>query len=73
MNSLMWDSPFTSRQLQTLRELGVVCLDTVEKQLVCGDKGKGAMQEVAAICAAVVAPGQAIQHRPGRSLQTESN
>lgn len=73
MNTLMWDSLFTTRHLQLLRELGVQCLDTVEKVLVCGDKGKGAMQEVSAICSAAVEVGQAVLRRPDRSLQTGAN
>ncbi len=73
MNTLMWDSPFTAKQLQTLRDLGVHCLDTVEKLLVCGDRGKGAMQEVAAICETVVVTAREIRGRLDRSLQAETN
>ena len=46
MNSMMWDHPITEKQLQILREWGYTVMDTVEKKLICGDYGKGAMMGV---------------------------
>lgn len=46
MNTMMWASPFTSRQLATLEELGVRVIQPIEKRLACGDVGKGAMASV---------------------------
>jgi hypothetical protein len=43
MNTLMWESEFTSRQLAVLVELGVRVVPPVTKRLACGDVGVGAM------------------------------
>ena len=46
MNTVMWDSPITSRQIALIKEL--FCyhfVDPISKQLVCGDTGMGAMAE----------------------------
>ena len=52
MNTMMWDSPFTQKHLETLVELGGGTMDNqkrvqiigpVEKTLACGDVGNGAM------------------------------
>lgn len=45
INTLMWDSPFTAKHLQTLQDMGVTIIDPVSKRLACGDVGKGAMAE----------------------------
>lgn len=45
MNTLMWENPFTSRQVATLEELGVRIIPPVSKKLACGDVGSGAMAE----------------------------
>ena len=37
------DSPFTTRQLALLGDLGVTVIDPVEKRLACGDVGKGGL------------------------------
>lgn len=50
MNTLMWEHPFTCKQLKVLVEqLGFVVVDPVSKQLVCKDVGMGAMAEVETI------------------------
>ena len=54
MNTFMYKHPVTEIQEQFLREkLNVKVLPTVEKTLICGDKGLGAMQNVEEIVAAV--------------------
>ena len=47
MNTLMWDSPFTSKHLQVLEEvLHATVIPPVSKTLACGDTGVGAMANV---------------------------
>ena len=47
MNTFMYDHPITEIQEKFLREtLNVKVLPTVEKTLMCGDTGKGAMASV---------------------------
>ncbi|CAD7701470.1 unnamed protein product [Ostreobium quekettii] len=45
MNTCMWDSKFTTEQLQRLRNLGVGVIPPVVKTLACGDTGTGALAE----------------------------
>ncbi|CAG9464510.1 unnamed protein product [Pedinophyceae sp. YPF-701] len=45
MNTLMWASPCTDRQLSVLRGLGARVVEPVTKVLMCGDAGAGAMAE----------------------------
>lgn len=54
MNTLMWDSPFTTQHLQALQGLGVRVVPPVSKKLACGDVGTGAMASPDAIVAAVL-------------------
>lgn len=54
MNTFMWESPFTEKQLGVLRELGARVVPTVVKELACGDVGDGAMAEYTTIASAVV-------------------
>ncbi|KAG2387757.1 hypothetical protein C9374_001351 [Naegleria lovaniensis] len=50
MNTLMWEHPFTSRQLSILEnELGVYIIEPVSKLLACGDVGNGALTTVETI------------------------
>lgn len=53
MNTEMWESPLTGQQLRVLRELGVVVVHPMEKRLVCGDVGMGAMATVEVLVEAV--------------------
>ncbi len=53
MNTFMWDSPFTSKHLAKLGELGVEVIPPVSKALACGDIGTGAMASPADIAASV--------------------
>ena len=54
MNTFMYEHPITESQERFLREtLKVKVLATVEKTLMCGDVGKGAMASVDSILEAV--------------------
>ncbi|KAK9788158.1 hypothetical protein WJX73_002590 [Symbiochloris irregularis] len=46
MNTMMWDSPFTGRQLAELETMGATVIAPMSKALACGDVGTGAMAEV---------------------------
>jgi phosphopantothenoylcysteine decarboxylase len=55
MNTLMWNHPFTSKQLDILRnDLKVQVIDPISKLLACGDQGLGAMASVTSIVDAVL-------------------
>ena len=54
MNTMMYQSPITETQEQFLKEkLKIKVMKTIEKTLMCGDTGPGAMQTVTEIVAAV--------------------
>ena len=54
MNTYMYQNPITGLQIQVLSEkLKVKVLPTVEKNLMCGDVGLGAMQDVGYIVSSV--------------------
>jgi phosphopantothenoylcysteine decarboxylase len=62
MNTQMWLHPFTSKQLKILSlELFCVILAPVEKKLVCGDIGNGAMASVSTIFGSVETVAKEIQ------------
>ncbi|EGC36191.1 hypothetical protein DICPUDRAFT_54757 [Dictyostelium purpureum] len=48
MNTMMWENPFTSRHIETMKQLSnnVLFIDPIQKKLFCGDIGMGAMEEV---------------------------
>ncbi|PRP73159.1 putative leucine-rich repeat receptor-like protein kinase [Planoprotostelium fungivorum] len=46
MNTLMWEHPLTSKQLDTLEGWGVTVIQPVTKTLMCNDTGRGAMASV---------------------------
>ncbi|XP_014678218.1 PREDICTED: phosphopantothenoylcysteine decarboxylase-like isoform X1 [Priapulus caudatus] len=46
MNTFMWEHPITKFQIDKLTNWGFVEVPCIEKTLVCGDKGLGAMAEV---------------------------
>jgi len=55
MNTLMWEHPFTRRDLATLTGLPRLRVVTpAEALLACGDTGRGALASVEAIVSAVV-------------------
>lgn len=54
MNTAMWNHPVTSQQLSMIRSYGYRLVDPVEKTLVCGDRGIGAMAQVDSIIAGLL-------------------
>lgn len=63
MNTLMWDHPFTSKQLKVVvDELGYIVIDPISKQLICKDVGIGAMAEVETIFQKVQSKALEILH-----------
>jgi phosphopantothenoylcysteine decarboxylase len=46
MNTMMWESPITKRQMAELRLEGVTTVGPVAKELACGDIGMGAMDSI---------------------------
>ncbi|XP_077905415.1 phosphopantothenoylcysteine decarboxylase isoform X5 [Ictidomys tridecemlineatus] len=49
MNTVMWEHPLTAQQVDQLKAFGYVEIPCVDKKLVCGDQGLGAMAEVETI------------------------
>lgn len=49
MNTRMYEHPLTSLQISTLQSWGYHSVPVVEKTLMCGDTGTGAMAEVTTI------------------------
>ncbi|XP_041503417.1 phosphopantothenoylcysteine decarboxylase isoform X6 [Microtus oregoni] len=49
MNTAMWEHPLTAQQVGMLKAFGYVEIPCVNKKLVCGDQGLGAMAEVETI------------------------
>lgn len=49
MNTKMYEHPLTSRHIELLETFGYHHVPVVEKTLVCGDTGAGAMAEVETI------------------------
>jgi len=54
MNTFMYQHYFTAKHITVLKELGMIEVPVVCKQLVCGDTGPGAMAEVDTIVDAVL-------------------
>ncbi|XP_022904111.1 phosphopantothenoylcysteine decarboxylase [Onthophagus taurus] len=46
MNTKMYNHPITEKQLDLLKSWGYHIIPVIEKMLICGDKGAGAMTEV---------------------------
>ncbi|CAM9773720.1 unnamed protein product, partial [Discosporangium mesarthrocarpum] len=40
MNTHMWEHPATKRNLDILKEMGVIVVPPVSKRLACGDEGR---------------------------------
>ncbi|AAR83487.1 CNPV141 HAL3-like domain protein [Canarypox virus] len=53
MNTLMWEHPITEQHIETLKHMGYIEVECIEKKLACGDIGKGAMAEVTDIARVV--------------------
>lgn len=49
MNTAMWNHPVTIQHLSIVKSFGYRLMDPIEKTLVCGDHGVGAMAEVNSI------------------------
>lgn len=49
MNTKMYEHPLTSRQLSVLKSWGYHEIPVIEKTLICGDTGLGAMAEITTI------------------------
>lgn len=49
MNTKMYQHPLTSSQIATLKSWGYIEIPVIEKLLICGDTGPGAMAEVSTI------------------------
>lgn len=46
MNTMMWSHPVTSEHIRKLESWGITIIPPVEKVLICGDSGVGAMSDV---------------------------
>jgi phosphopantothenoylcysteine decarboxylase len=46
MNTMMWDHPITLLQITQLKNWGCSIVEPVQKTLICGDSGKGAMADL---------------------------
>lgn len=46
MNTKMYEHPLTSQQIQTLTSWGYRLVPVIEKTLICGDTGLGAMADI---------------------------
>lgn len=49
MNTMMYNHPLTKQQISVLQSWGYHLVPAVEKTLICGDTGIGAMAEVETI------------------------
>lgn len=49
MNTKMYNHPLTEKQISVLQSWGYHLVPVIEKTLVCGDNGLGAMAEVETI------------------------
>ncbi|CAD8164032.1 unnamed protein product [Paramecium pentaurelia] len=45
MNTMMYENPITFKQINKLQKMGAFIIDSISKTLICGDIGKGAMEE----------------------------
>lgn len=54
MNTLMWQHPITSQQIDKLLGFHFQQIECIEKTLACGDTGKGAMAEVSTIIDSII-------------------
>lgn len=63
MNTRMWEHPVTSPQVATLKQWGHIEIPPIEKALMCGDRGLGAMAEVKEIVANIIKVADKIFNR----------
>jgi phosphopantothenoylcysteine decarboxylase len=45
MNTLMYENPITNKQINKMKKMGIKIIDPIEKMLMCGERGNGAMEE----------------------------
>lgn len=62
MNSYMWHNPLTHSQLLTAKQRGFIVIDPIEKILMCGDKGLGAMADLETITQSIKTVVDAINY-----------
>ena len=46
MNTFMWQHPITSEHLKRIESFGYIVIQPIEKTLICGDVGLGAMASI---------------------------
>lgn len=73
MNTLMWKHPVSSPHLELLQRWGVTVVPPVEKTLVCGDKGLGAMAGLDTIEAAIHTSTNAANYNSPNNSTVPSN
>jgi phosphopantothenoylcysteine decarboxylase len=54
MNTFMWESPITGKQVKELVDLGATIVPPIAKTLACGDEGVGAMARIETVVEALV-------------------
>lgn len=57
MNTKMWTHPITAEQVERLTSWGYKQIPPIEKKLMCGDIGAGAMSEVDTVVEYILAAG----------------
>ncbi len=68
MNTAMYDSEPTQRNLQTLKEDGVIIVEPGTGMLACGDVGKGRMAQPKQILEAILAKLQPVSDFAGKKV-----
>jgi len=53
MNTRMYEHPITSSQIEVLKKWGYTEVPCIEKTLICGDTGLGAMAELDTIVTSI--------------------
>lgn len=53
MNTKMYNHPLTKKQIDELKSWGYILVPPIEKTLICGDTGIGAMAELTTIVESV--------------------
>ncbi len=70
MNLWMWEHPATRRNVDTLRERGVLIIDPGVGELACGEEGEGRMAEPEEIVSFVL---KRLKKKPRRRLQAAAS
>ena len=72
MNTNMWLHPVTQDQVRILKEWGYTIIPCVEKQLVCGDTGVGAMANIDTIVTTALKESSNVSKKKGHSTEAGS-